>query len=186
MKKKTILMAVFAVMAAASAAGAEDIKVDFDGKKSVSAVPAEDIKADFDGKKSASVFLQLVSQAHGAVPEAAADITPVRVKAEDLFNLRMMSILDVSIRSAIDYSETQNDKVLKSALEEFLVKATPQQKYEFVYGVSRGYHLPSFDSNKGVAQWVCTAVTKTVCKAVCDPGCVQDCQDIIVDSCKWM
>ncbi|HAT72036.1 MAG TPA: hypothetical protein DCS63_04395 [Elusimicrobia bacterium] len=169
MKKSKIIIAVFAVVMGTVSSGS-----------------AEDIKVDFDGKNSSPLFAQLATQARESSLEAAVEATLERVPAEDFFNPRMMSVLDASIKSAIDYSEAHGDEVLKTAFTEFLARATPQQKYDFVYGAARVYHMPRFSANKGVAQWVCEAITKTVCKTVCDPGCVQDCQDIIVDSCKWM
>lgn len=168
MKKSNMLVAVFAVMAAVSVAGAQELKV------------------NFDGGNSSPAFAQMLAQAQENSLLAAAEIKPEPVKAKDFFNPRMMSVLDASVKSAISYSEAKGDAELKTALEKFLLKATPEQKYEFVYGNSKAYRLPGFSSEKGVAQWVCTAITKTVCKMVCDPGCKQDCQDIIVDSCKWM
>ena len=186
--KKIILTAVFAVLAASSVVKAEEIKIDFDGKtaKAASVVVADNIKIDFNIKKSGAAFMRPPSRKEGAAPEEAAAIVPARAQADEFFSPRVMFVLDAAIKSAIEYCDAQGDKVLKAAFEEFLVKATPQQKYEFVYGSAGVYRMPRFPSNKGVAEWVCTAITKTVCKYVCDPGCVKDCQDIIVDSCKWM
>ncbi|MDP2866149.1 MAG: hypothetical protein Q8O90_07895 [Elusimicrobiota bacterium] len=169
MKKSNMLIAVFAVVVAAA-----------------SVAKAEDVNIDFDGRKSAPTFAQLLAQAPEAVPQAVAEIKPEPVKSEDFFNPRMMSVLDASIKSAIDYSEAKGNAELKAAFEKFLVKATPQQKYEFVYGGYKVYRMPSFSQEKGVAQWICTAITQTVCNTVCDPGCVQECKDTIVNACKWM
>ena len=65
MKKNKILIAVFALLAAASAAGAEDIKVDFDGKKG-----------------AAVSFADLLKNADSCQNDKIACVVPVPEKTE--------------------------------------------------------------------------------------------------------
>ena len=83
MKNKNTIAAVFAIMAAVSGLGlglahAEDIKIDFDGKKSSGFFNVGEIKADIDGKKGPADFQ---APAAAAVPARNGKSSEITIKA---------------------------------------------------------------------------------------------------------
>ncbi len=181
MKTSKILVAVFAIMAAASAAKADDINI------------------GFDGKKGAPIFAQLLAQAQPS-PEAA--IIPAR--AMPVFAANQIYGLNKSIDKAVAYAGLKmKNPALKANLECLRQNASQEEKFLFVYAApGAAYKFPetcSAKQTKGLLddalQWVCEAVWVPVCKQTCSLGvedgetivqCIEDCNDQLVESCSWI
>ena len=185
MKKNKILIAVFALLAAASAAGAEDIKV------------------DFDGKKGAPMFAQLLSQAgNSAAAVEAGKLIPARAKP--VFADTQIYGMNKAINKAIVHAGLNMKKpALKASLECLRDNASQEDKFLFVYAApGAAYKFPETCASKqtkglldDALQWVCEAVWVPVCKQTCSLGvedgetivnCIEDCNDQLVESCSWL
>ncbi|MDP2866154.1 MAG: hypothetical protein Q8O90_07920 [Elusimicrobiota bacterium] len=200
MKKSKMLTAVFAVLAAVSAARAEGIMIDFDGRglKGVNS-----LKADFNGKKGAPLFAQLFAQA-GQVPAAfkAGDMMPGR--PAPVFTARELSGMDKAIEKAISHAgKNMKNPGLKANLECLRLNAATEEKFSFVYAApGSAYKFPEGCSSKqtkdwidDLLTWVCESVWVPVCKETCSLGvedgetivlCIEDCNDQLVESCSWI
>ena len=199
MKKSNILIAVFAVMAAVSVSRAEDIKVDFDGKKSAGTVQAEDMKIDFDGKKSSPLLGQLSAQAQ-KIPAAEAAIMPMRV-----FTAMEQASMDKSIDSAIIFiQKRQMSPALLAGFECLRNGGTLEQKAAFVYGRDNAaYEFPAVcvaagrlsAIDKGILndglQWLCESYNDVIEYLSCHKGpdgeevCDVELRTILRTSCHW-
>lgn len=175
MKKSKILIAAFAVMATASVARAEEINL------------------DFDGKKSAPMFAQLLAQAQ-ELPAAEPAGIPARV-----FTAPELASMDKTVESAIRSARSRGYIELAAGFDCLLRSGTAEQKSAFRHwNTSVPYRLPetcSFKtarpSEKGLLSWICTTVTEIIISTVCetDANGVQTCMDqpvtAIREACKW-
>ncbi|MDP2866397.1 MAG: hypothetical protein Q8O90_09155 [Elusimicrobiota bacterium] len=185
MKKSKILIAVFAVMTAVSAAKAEGVNI------------------DFDGKKGAPMFAQLLAQAgNSAAAVEAGKLIPARAKP--VFKAAQIYGMNKSIDKAISHAGLNMKKpALKASLECLRDNASQEEKFLFVYAApGAAYKFPEACSAKrakgwldDALQWVCEAVWVPVCKQTCSLGvedgetivsCIEDCNDQLVESCSWL
>jgi len=178
MKKSKILIAVLAVMAAASSARAEDTKIDFDGKKGVPS------------------FSGLLAQKLAA-PEPG--IIPARVFfPED--NLAT----EKALASAIVYARKNKKKELTAGLECLRDKGTPEQKAGFAdFANKTAFRFPDVclagDQKDAVnkdliddgLQWLCESYNDVVEYLSCSKGpdgeevCDVKLRNILRTSCHW-
>lgn len=174
MKKSKILIAVFMLMTAASAATAEDNIM------------------NFDGSKGGSLFSQLAVRTRATeFPVAEVAVIPARV-----FDAAEEAALDRSIGSAIVYVQRHNKSVeLAESFECLRRGGTPQEKFDFVYYSGRGaYSFPEacISRNKGICDWVvesvCTTITTVSCAWVTSgdnpPITKKECHDEAKEDCK--
>lgn len=123
MKKTRILIAMFAVIATASAARAE-INLDFDGKNAGSIISVN--------------FAIAKSEINQDIPEIPA---PVMAKADtDIKNEEYE--LNRSIGSAIKDCDKKGFVALKPKFEKLLTMGNLQEKRDFVYNTNRSYDFP--------------------------------------------
>ena len=180
MKKTNMLIAVFAVLAAAAVAKAEDA-------------------ISFDGENSFSLSAQLDAQARPAsVAEAA--IIPARVFAPE-----EISSLDKSLGSAITFVKARRlSPALLAGLECLRDSGTLEQKSAFVNG-ARGavYTFPAACSadgrqtsiNKDIIddglQWLCESYNDVIEYLSCHKGpdgeevCDVELRTVLRTSCNW-
>lgn len=178
MKKSKILIAVFAVMAAASAAGAEDVKI------------------DFDGKKGAPNFSGLLAR---ALPSPELGIIPARVfTPEDNLSI------DKAIASAIAYSRKNKKTELTAGLECLRDSGTQEQKAGFADVANKtAFEFPDVclaagqrdGVNKDLLddglQWLCESYNDVVEYLSCSKGpdgeevCDVKLRTILRTSCHW-
>lgn len=181
MKKSSILIAMIAVMAAASAAKAETINIDFDGKKSA----------------------QLFSQA-GKVSGAVEAEALIPVRATPVFTDSQLYGMNKAISKASRYAGmNMKNNTLQASLECLRANASQVEKFSFVYAApGTAYKFPETCSAKqpkglldDALQWICEAVWVPVCKQTCSLGvedgetivlCIEDCNDQLVESCSWL
>lgn len=174
MKKSKILIAMFAVIAAAPAAKAESTM-------------------DFDGKGNAPMFAQLLAQAR-ELPAAEQAVIPVRV-----FTAPEQEAMDRTVASAIRSARSRGYMELAAGFDCLLKSGTAEQKSAFMHwNTSVPYRLPetcSFKaarpSEKGLLNWICTTVTEIIISTVCetDENGVQTCMDqpvtAVREACNW-
>lgn len=176
MKKITMMMMM--VAAAVSVAGAEDLKIDFDGRAGGVAISASDIGA----------------RVKAEVPAPAA--MPARTAPE--FTTFQMQVMNGAINDVIKRN-TGNPALAKN-FTWLLRNATAAEKAAFVYAKPGSvYKFPKAcyaGNNKGlwddVVEWVCETVTTVECVFTCTYGetdtdvatnCYNDCQNVLVESC---
>lgn len=171
MKIGKIMITAFAAMAAASAARAGEIQV------------------NFDGGKAAASFSQLAAQQ--AVPAPAATI-PARSYA-GAFVSGNAAAVDRTIRSAIDYARTNNrSAALVGGLECLLRNGSMEQKEAFVYGP--GVFVlpdtctarPAKPQLKCISSTVCSWITETIIRTSCNPNgeCLDTTVDVLRKTCE--
>lgn len=178
MRMKKITMMMMLVAAAVSVAGAEDLKMDFDGRGGGAVISAREIGA----------------YTKAEVPAPAA--MPARTAPE--FTTFQMQVMNGAI----------NDVIKRNAANPALVKnftwllrnATAAEKAAFVYAKPGSvYKFPKAcyaGNNKGLwddlVEWVCETVTTVECVFTCTLGeddtdvatnCYNDCHDVLVESC---
>lgn len=161
MKKCKILIAVFAVMAAASAARAEGPRT------------------DFDAKKSAPLFTLLVAQTIPGIAAASGQEIEVVIpaRATPVFTGKELEAMDRSIGTAIVYVKAHNQGAyLAESFDCLLRKGTPEQKFAFVYqapGTAYAFTgACAKQNNKGTVEDACRWVVETVCRTVTAVSCV--------------
>lgn len=160
MKMTSILIAVFAVIAAVSAAKAEEI-VNFDGKGIGARSFMEAIKSadscrndsiTCEQPKPTPVLLNAGLPVESRVDDAAK-------KAEPVFSPRMAADMDASIGSAIAYVNTHGyGPQLRPGLECLRDQGTLKEKFNFVY--------PADDSNYLLPDRCMQPSTKGACTCV--------------------
>jgi len=152
MKKSKILIAVLAVLVTASAAGAEENII------------------NFDGKERALVFAQLATQAQKITDVKTIEPEAVFIPAR-VFTAAEDAAMDRSIGSAIDYVQKHNKGVyLAEGFECLKRNGTSQEKYDFVYHAARSvYSFPEvcISRNKGICDWVADTVCSTITVVAC-------------------
>ncbi|HBB66327.1 MAG TPA: hypothetical protein DCZ93_03290 [Elusimicrobia bacterium] len=176
MKKSNILIAVFAVMAAASVAKAEGVNM------------------DFDGKKGAPMFSQLLAQAQ-ELPAAEPAGIPSRV-----FTTTEQEAMDKAVASAIKSARSRGYVELAAGFDCLLKSGTTEQKSAFMnWNTSVPYRLPETCSfravqrpaEKGLLNWICRTVTEAIISTVCttDENGKQTCMEQTVtaarEACNW-
>ena len=125
MKKSNILIAVFAVLiAAASAAQAAGVTVDFDGK-------------DIGSMNFMEAIKTTEKNAGGAMATVSA---PVKVDAPE--TKVEIDELNRSIGTAIKDCEKKELVGLKTKFEKLLMEGIPQEKRDFVYNSKQTYEFP--------------------------------------------
>jgi len=187
MKKNKILIAVFALLAMASAAGAEDIKVDFDGKKGaigfMEAVKAAD---SCQNDKIACEQPKPVAVSVGNIGmPVKLEIEGVAAKAEPVFSPRMVTEMDESIGSAIAYVNSHRlGSQLRNGFECLRDQGTLQQKYEFVYAVKGSTHtLPENCMQPTKSPGVCTCLEYSYREVCHDTTVYKDVCELVAGVC---
>jgi len=179
MKKNSILIAAFAMIAAASAIQAQEAAIDFDGG---SASPIRSVNfaiahAEIDQEVPEIPAPQMVSSGN-RVQEINS------LSSEDLEKLN--NRLNSSIRTAIDYCDRNHLDVLKNNFADLLTRGTVKEKYGFVNNSSGKYTFqnkkpfgsailePSAGQQKGANPYCVAWGTQNVCvdKTVCKYTCV--------------
>lgn len=159
MKNGKMIIAVIAVaLSAAVSARAEEIKIDFDGKKEIAFSFAETLKSA-EPANDESIKPAMVPQA-GIPGRQAPEFTKAQIKE-----------MDRSIASLISYV---NDRKLPDALAlnfaSLLKNGSPEQKAALVFrteGESYSFPAGLSQQNKGICSWV----TEKVCEwAIDDAG----------------
>jgi len=119
MKKSKILIAVFAVMAAASAVGAEEVEINFDGNKGES--------VGFHNNLRSVSFYEKIGDTGGIILPS-----PVRVEDVEIYEGKRLN-LDYSILNTINYCErTGIDQSTVSSFKKLLAFGTQEEKLEFI------------------------------------------------------
>ena len=160
MKKSKLLIAVFAVIAAASAAKAEEIKI------------------GFDGKTGAPLFAQLAAQTIPGIAAASGREMEVVIpsRATPVFTGKELEAMDKSIGTAITYVQAHGQGAyLAESFECLLRKGTPEQKFAFVsQAPGTAYAFTGAcakQTNKGTLEDACRWVVEPVCRTVTAVSC---------------
>jgi len=161
MKKNKMLIAVFAIMTAASAAKADGEVI------------------DFDGKKGAPLFAQLSAQTIPGMAVASGREMEVVIPARPtpVFTGKELEAMDKSIGTAIAYVQAHDQGAyLAESFECLLRKGTPEQKFAFVYqapGTAYAFTgACAKQNNKGAVEDACRWVVETVCRTVTAVSCL--------------
>ncbi len=183
MKKSNILIAAAAILISAA-----------------TFAKAEEIKIDFDGKKSLTLFELLAEQAKVAEIPAPSGI-PARI-----FTAPEQLSMDRSLESAIAFAvKRQLHPGLIAGLECLLKNGTPEQKAAFVEGKNKSvYEFPAVcgaqagqpgELNKGIVdsslQWLCESYNDVIEYLSCHKGpdgeevCDTKLKTILRQSCHW-
>jgi len=213
MKKSNILIAVFAVMAAASVAKAEGVNMDFDGKKgapmfSQLLARAQELTAAEPAGIPARVF---TATEQGAMDKAVASaIKSARsrgyVELAAGFDCLLKSgtteqeAMDKAVASAIKSARSRGYVELAAGFDCLLKSGTTEQKSAFMnWNTSVPYRLPETCSfravqrpaEKGLLNWICRTVTEAIISTVCttDENGKQTCMEQTVtaarEACNW-
>lgn len=190
MKKGNILIAAFAVLAAAGTAGAVDLN--FDGARG--------------GAFGARTGLAAAVRAQQESLPVQAEIMPARTFTPEesipmALALARLPQMDRTIKSAIKYAEGRKMGRAKASFEWLLRNGTPQQKFAYVYGDrSVPYRFPAAAGQQPELQkdliddflhWVCRTYTEFVVQYNCHPTddgdekCDQELVELITESCGW-
>ncbi len=178
MKKSNILIAVIAVLAAASMAKAGEIDLDFDGRNSALSLSVREIFMAGEGPVS--------PVPHAVVLEKASVKDDGRDNSKEVYD-----VLDRSIRTAIMDCEQKGFSGLRAQFGELLSKGSVSEKRDFVYNKTASYKFPERffpgserrkDPNlpaavSGGMKDVCmeyetrkTCINRNVCRVVCAIG----------------
>lgn len=166
MKIEKVAIAVFAVMSLASAARAQAIS------------------GNFDGKPGADLFAQAAAQAVPAPTPAA--VIPARTYPA-AFVAGNVDAMNKSIDSAIAYArQNRRSAELVAGLECLRKSGSVEQKEAFVYGpatyvlpescVARPAQQPQL---KCVSSTICSWITETIIRTNCNPN--GECMDTTVE-----
>lgn len=196
MKKNIILIAVFAVMTAASSAMAEVPQINFDGRTIGALNFSEAIKTakekggechavcDSNGK---CATVCTYSNKNAEI-ELAAIPAPTPVKVDSFDTKGEEDELNRSIGTAINDCEKKEFATMKSKFEKLLSKGLLQEKRDFVYNTKQTYEFPRrlfagteeakvdtvtalLNTTRNCVAWdivqECTTGQKEVCHNVC-------------------
>jgi len=195
---KKIIIAVFAVMSAASAASAKGLQINFDGRATDAMTFKEAVK--LVQEKSGLACHQVCTRDEKgivtcwdectpsnksagsdfpAVPAVPAPVTsPAEVKSviasgRRVFSPEEIMAMDTSIKSAIAYTNSHQSFATSVRFERLLKDGTPEQKLEFVNSEQGSVYR--FPNNINPATRTCTSWgSNQVCmdKEVCQTSCV--------------
>jgi hypothetical protein len=167
MRNSSILIMVFAVMSAVSAASAEGIQINFDGRATDAMTFKDAVK--LAQEKSALVCHQvcsrdekgtvtcweecnLPSKSEGGDSPAVPEPTRVTNAASDISSMSkeelegLNSRLDSSIKTAINYCNKNRLDSLENNFKYLLAQGTIKEKYGFVYNTTNRYAFQKNES----------------------------------------
>lgn len=177
MKKSNIFIAVIAVVAAASAAKAGEINLDFDGRNPALSLSVREI------------FMAETGRFSQVPPAVVLERSSVRGDGRDITE-EAGDVIDRSIKTAIMDCEQKGFSSLKAQFGELLSKGSVSEKRDFVYNKTAGYKFPerlfpgsdrkilySSAAVSGGMKDVCmeyetrkTCINRNVCRVVCAVG----------------
>jgi hypothetical protein len=156
MKKSSILIAVLAVMSAASTASAVGLQINFDGKSTAAMTFKEAVKlvqeksglicqqvCSRDEKGTVTCWEECTQAGKSEASDLPAVPVPTPVKSDLRDAIGEADEVNHSIGTAIKDCEKKGYGTLKTQFEKLLTQGLPQEKLDFVYNTKKTYKIPS-------------------------------------------
>lgn len=154
--KKSMIVAAGIICSGLGLAGAEEVKVNFDGQLNAPRT------VSFEGSSMAAPE----SGNPEAIKLSGADAAALYGTGKE----ELESSINASIQTAVKYCEKNNIPATKRNLENLGIYGTFEEKYQFVFNMDKNYSFPDriaparLDKMSGMGQ---SCVNQSVCRVVC-------------------